>query len=155
MVRHPFKPQSLSLRDLQEEINGLFDRLWHGGIRTGPFDGQEWAPPVDVLDESERFVVRAEVPGLVAADFDVSVSGNVLTIKGNKPSDRREEQQEQYVRAERPFGAFNRSITLPVAVNADGVRATCSKGVLEVSLPKSEEARPKSVRVEVQGGQTA
>ena len=153
MVRHPFKPQSLSLRDLQEEINGLFDRVWHGGIRTAPFDGQEWAPAVDVLDEAERFIVRAEVPGLVTADFDVSVSGNVLTIKGSKPSDRREEQQEQYLRAERPFGAFNRSITLPVAVDADGVQATCTKGVLEVSLPKHEGVRPKSVRVEVQGGQ--
>ena len=88
----PFRKEGqFSLTDLQEEINRMFDRVWHGGLATGPLDGQEWAPSVDVLEEPDRCVVKAEVAGLETGDVDVSMSENILTIKGHKSAERTEE----------------------------------------------------------------
>ncbi len=151
MPRIPFtKEGHIPLSDLQEEMNKLFERLWHGGVTTGPLDGQDWAPPVDVLEEPARYVVKAEVPGLDAGDVDVSISGDALTIKGHKPSERSEGQEANYLRAERRFGNFARSVALPASVDPAKVTAACRQGVLEIILPKKEEARPKSIRVELQ-----
>ena len=74
----------VSLTDLQSEMNNVFQRLWHSGLSTKPFDGQEWAPAVDLFEEPDRFVIMAEVPGLEAADIDLSYAGSELTIKGVK-----------------------------------------------------------------------
>ena len=151
MALLPFRREGhVSLPDLQAEMNRLFDRLWHGSVSAGPFDGQEWAPAIDVLEESDRFVVKAEVPGLEAGDVDVAISGDTLTVKGQKTSERSETERRGYVRMERRFGSFSRSIDLPATVDASKVTASCRRGVLEIILPKKEEARPKSIRVEVQ-----
>jgi len=151
MPKLPFRKEChVSLSDLQQEMNRLLERLWHGGVTAGPFDGHDWAPPVDVLEEPARFVVKAEVPGLDASDVDVSISAEALTIKGHKPSDRAEGQEANYLQTERRFGDFARTVQLPVAVDPEGVTATCRRGVLEIVVPKKEEARAKSVRVELQ-----
>jgi HSP20 family protein len=150
MALLPFrKDMPVTLGDVQNEVNRLFERLWHGGITTGPLDGQDWAPPLDVLDDQDRYVIRAEVPGLDVKDIEVSVSGDTLTLQGHKPAERREGDERKYILMERRYGGFNRSIPLPVGVDASGVTATCRKGVLEIVLPKKEENKPKPIRVEV------
>ncbi|MBN1341466.1 MAG: Hsp20/alpha crystallin family protein [Phycisphaerae bacterium] len=150
MTLKPFgKDMPLSFGQFQSELNQLFERFWHGGIKTGPLDGQDWAPPIDVLEEEDRYVVTVEVPGLESSDIDVAVSGDTLSIKGHRASLRREGDEHGYLRTERQFGSFLRTVQLPVAVEADRISATCRKGVLEITLPKKEEHRPKAIRVEV------
>lgn len=151
MALLPFsKDIPLSPSDFQQEMNRLFERFWHSGISTGPLDGQDWAPMMDVLEEEDRFVVRVEVPGLESKDIEVSVSGDKLTLKGHKPSERREGDERNYLRAERRFGSFQRTIQLPVDVDVSGVTATCRKGVLEIVLAKKEENRPKAIHVQIE-----
>ncbi len=150
MPSFPFRKDiPLTLGDVQNEINRLFERFWHGGITCGPLDGQDWAPPMDVLDDQERYVIRAEIPGLDVKDIEVAVSDNTLTIKGHKPLERREGDERKYILLERRFGSFQRSVPLPAGVDAKDVVATCKKGVLEIVLPKKEESRPKAIRIEV------
>jgi len=150
MTPFPFrKDLPLTIGEVQDEINRLFERLYHGGISTGPLDGQDWAPPLDVLDEPDRYLVRAEVPGLDVKDIEVSVSGDTLTIKGHKPTERREGQERNYILMERRFGNFMRSIRLPAGLEPSGIVATSKRGVLEIVLPKKEESKPKTIRVEV------
>jgi HSP20 family protein len=139
----------LTLGEVQGEINRLFERFWHAGLATGPLDGQDWAPLVDVLDDADRYVVRAEVPGLDVKDIDVAVSDNTLTLRGHKPVERREGDERKYILMERQFGSFQRSITLPAGVEAAGVTATCRRGVIEIVLPKQEESKAKAIRIEV------
>lgn len=147
----PFgKDVPVSVSDLQGEMNRLFDRFWHGGLATGPLDGQDWAPPLDVIEREDRYVIRAEVPGLEAKDIEVSVTGSTLTLRGHKASERREDDDGSVVRAERRFGSFLRTIELPAAVETEGVTASCKKGILEIVLTKKEDARAKAIRVEVQ-----
>jgi HSP20 family protein len=151
MARLPFRKDiPLSLGDVQDEVNRLFDRLWHGGVVTGPLDGQDWAPAIDVAEETDRFVVTAELPGLETAGVDVAISGDALTIKGEKLSDRREDDDRTYLRSERRYGTFSRTVPLPATVDAEKVTARCSHGILEIVLPKKEEARPKSITVTVE-----
>ena len=146
----PFRKEiQMSLRDLQEEINNLFARLWHTGLSTRPFDGQDWAPVADVLEEEDRYLVRAEVPGLTAADIELTYSGGTLVIKGHKDVDYTDDQRKSLVHHERRFGAFSRSVSLPATVEPAKINATCHNGLLEVTLLKTEECRPKAIKVEV------
>ena len=137
-----------SLTELQAEMNNLFQRLWHAGLSTGPLDGQEWAPPLDVVEEAERYVVKAEVPGLDVADIEVTYAHGALTIKGRKKEEFVEEGAGM-VRRERRFGQFARSVSVPGEVEASQISASCRQGVLEVTLPKKEGSRSKAVKIEV------
>jgi len=147
----PFgKDVPVSIGDLQSEMNRVFDRFWHGGLATGPLDGQDWAPPLDVIEQEDRYVIRAEVPGLEAKDIEVSVTGSTLTLRGHKASELREDDDSNVIRAERRFGSFHRAVELPAAVETEGVAACCKRGVLEIALTKKEDARAKTIRVDVQ-----
>ncbi len=151
MALFPFRKEiPLSMADVQDEVNRLVDRVWHLGLRGGPLDGQEWAPAIDVIEEPDRFLVRAELPGLSTEDVDVSISGGTLTIRGQKPSDLPEGDDRQYLRSERRFGAYSRTVPLPTPIDAENASAHCRKGVLEVVLPKKEDARPKIIEITVE-----
>ena len=146
----PFRKEGqIALGDLQQEINGVFERLWHRGLASGPFDGQDWAPAVDVLDQAQQCVIRVEVPGMQATDIDVTCSEGTLVIKGEKACDYDEEDRKGVIRRERRFGGFARSIPLPAGVDAAKIAATCRNGLLEIILPKKEEAKPKVIKIEV------
>jgi HSP20 family protein len=145
-------------RDLMEwrpfrEVSRLrreMDRLWDdyfGSGRRGlqPLTG-EFAPPVDVKETAEQVVVKAEVPGMEAKDINISVSGEVLTIKGEKKSER-EEKEENYHLVERSYGSFSRSLVLPAAVDLDKIEAKYDNGVLTVTCPKKEEVKPKPIEI--------
>ncbi|HEY3246127.1 MAG TPA: Hsp20/alpha crystallin family protein [Phycisphaerae bacterium] len=151
MTLNPFRRDyPVSLSDVQDEINRLLDRVVHGGLSTRPLDGQEWAPLVDIYESPDRFILRAELPGLDAADIDVSLVGEVLTLKGVKPAPPEDPATGRRIRGERRFGGFNRSIELPGPVDASQILAVCRRGVLEVTLPKSASSRPKSIQVKVE-----
>jgi HSP20 family protein len=118
-----------------------------------PYEGiaaqGNWAPPVDIYEtESKDLVIKAELPDMTREDIEVTVEHNVLTLKGTKklPGDVKE---EQFRRVERNYGTFNRSFTLPNTVDSSKVSAEYKNGVLTVKLPYREEARPRTINVEV------
>ena len=101
---------------------------------------------MDVKESADQVVVKAEVPGMDAKDINISVTGEVLTIKGEKKSER-EEKEENYHLVERSYGSFSRSLKLPAAVDLDKIEAKYDKGVLTVTCPKKEEVKPKAIEI--------
>src|SRR3989442_1023352 len=106
-----------------------------------------WLPPVDIEEEGDRVVLRAEIPGVSRDDIDVSVENGTLTLRGEKKQERKIEAENAH-RLERFYGSFSRSFVLPTRINAERIKATYKDGVLEVVLPKAEEARPKKIKVQ-------
>ena len=137
------------LETLQDEMNHPFDfpfSRWPE--RPSGFLGNSWHPAIDVYDEKDNLVVKADVPGLTKDDIEVTIEGNILTIKGEKKLEEKTKEKD-FVREERFYGAFHRAIPLPTGVDADKIKASYKNGVLELTLPKKEEAKPKQISVEV------
>ena len=109
---------------------------------------EEWTPSVDVSEPEDKLLIKAELPGLEAKDVNISISGNLLTIKGEKKKEE-EEQDEHHHYVERYSGSFQRSLRLPVNVQADKVEAIFDKGILKIILAKAEEAKKKEIEVKV------
>lgn len=107
-----------------------------------------WVPPVDVLEEADAIRITAEVPGVRPEDVKISVEGNVLTVHGTKQQ-LAEERTERVHRYERTYGAFERTFTLPATVDAAHIKAGYDNGVLTITLPKAEQAKPRQIQVEV------
>jgi HSP20 family protein len=131
------------LTDLREEIDRLFEAPLP---RTSEFLG--WAPAFDVYEEKDNFVVKAELPGMKKEDISVSLHDGNLIISGERKGETKGEDTEVY-RAERYFGKFQRAVSLPTPVTANKVSAEYKDGILTVTLPKSEEAKPKQIEVQV------
>jgi len=108
-----------------------------------------WSPSVDIYETDENIVLKAELPGVDKKEVSVEVKDNTLFLKGERKREK-EVKEENYHRVERSFGTFMRSFSLPVTVKQDQVKAKFKDGVLEVTLPKAEEAKPKQVKVEVE-----
>lgn len=137
--RSPFE----ELERMRRQMDVLADSLSRGAVR------EPWAgvfPLMNVSEDKGNYYVRAELPGLKAEDLDISVTGNSLSIAGERkiPS---EDEKATYHRREREAGSFNRMITLPTDVDTAKVEARCVDGVLTVVLPKSESAKPKQISV--------
>jgi HSP20 family protein len=122
-----------------------FPYLWRPGF--GRLRGL-FPPAVDIYEKNDDVVVKAEIPGLTKEEIDISLDGQTLTIKGEKKKEE-EVKDEDYYRCERTYGAFSRSIELPVAVQTDKVNASFTDGVLEIRLPKTEQAKRNVVKVKV------
>jgi HSP20 family protein len=137
----PWRP----FREL-EEWDRRFDDMLGRPLWRLPVDERGWMPAVDVFEKADRFVVKAELPGIKEEDIHVSVVGDTLSIRGEKKSET-EVKEEDYYRSERSYGSFYRSIPIPANVNADKIEACFEDGVLEVALPKSVKAKPKKVTV--------
>ena len=131
---------------LHREMDRLWDDYFGSGRRGLQPLQTEFAPAVDVKETADQVVVKAEVPGMEAKDINISVTGDVLTIKGEKKSER-EEKEENYHLVERSYGSFCRSLTLPAAVDLDKIEAKYDKGVLTVTCPKKEEVKPKPIEI--------
>ncbi len=136
------------LENLREDVNRLFQEALNRPGR-GATTSRSWAPPVDVVEYEDKFVLRAELPGMSKEDMDVEMHGDTLTIRGERKFEQ-EEGKENYVRVERTYGKFQRSFTLNVPVKADEIKATYKDGILEVTVPKAEEIKPKKVEVAVE-----
>ena len=137
------------LVSLQERMNRLFEQTLDRsrGEREVMVAGT-WAPAVDIYETPESIVLQAELPGLGKDDIDIQVRDNVLTLKGERRSEK-EVKEGNYLRVERAYGGFQRAFTLPAAVQADKIRAVFKDGVLDVSIPKAEEAKPKQIKIDV------
>ena len=132
------------LTSLRDEINHLFASTFANGGCSDVFNS--WVPALDVYEDLDNLVVRAEVPGMKKEDINISLEKNVLTVSGERRNEKMSEGSETS-REERFFGRFTRSITLPKQVNANAVKATYKDGILTVTLPKAEEAKPKQIEV--------
>ncbi len=141
----PWKPFT-ELATFREEMDKMWNRFFGEWSTLEPFRG-EWAPFLDVSETKESIVVKAEVPGMEPKDIDISLTNDVLTIKGKKEQDK-EESEENFHRIERSYGSFSRSIRLPRGVHSDKIKASYKNGVLKITLPKSEEAKEIKIKVE-------
>ncbi|HEY7252949.1 MAG TPA: Hsp20/alpha crystallin family protein [Methylomirabilota bacterium] len=133
---------------MKSEMDRLFDRLAELRWNELPALG-DWAPSMDVSETKDSLVCKIEVPGMEQKDIQISLQENLLTIKGEKKQEK-EEKDEHYHRIERSYGAFTRSLRLPVAVDAGKVTATVKNGVLTVTLPKTLAAKGTTIPVNVE-----
>ena len=134
------------LTSFRREMDRLFDRFFEGWpFRLSAEEG-EWAPSVDVSETAKEVIVKAELPGMDPKDVDVTVRGDVLSLRGERKREE-EEKGENFHRLERSYGAFARSIRLPAEVDAAKVKATYKNGVLNISLPKTKAASAKKIEV--------
>jgi HSP20 family protein len=136
------------LMSIQSELNQLFGRTFGGeGERVR---GADWVPPLDAHETTDRFVLAVELPGLGPEDVDISVEDNVLTLTGERRfyADRSE---DEFHRIERRYGTFARSLTLPATADANAIEASFDAGVLTITVPKREEAKPRKIQVKATG----
>jgi len=135
------------LSDLRDEIDRLFESPLNELTRTSQLLSG-WTPALDVFEDKDNFIVKAELPGMKKEDIEVSLHDGSLSLSGERQSETKHEDAEVY-RAERFFGRFQRTLTLPTAVAADKANAAYKDGVLTITLPKTEEAKPKHIDVSV------
>lgn len=137
-------PVEMGLARLRNEMDDLFERFFGDPFDVSlPFSGGR-GMRLDLAESESEVVVKAELPGVDPKDVEINVTGNVLTLRGEKKSDR-EESGRDFHFVERQYGSFHRSIPLPTAVDADRVAAEYKNGVLTVTLPKHPDARPKRI----------
>jgi HSP20 family protein len=137
----PWRPRR-EIEDWERYLEDFFGRpMWRL-----PVEERGWMPAVDVFEKDDKFIVKAELPGMKEEDIDVSVVGDALMIKGEKKTES-EVKEADYYRCERSYGSFYRSIPLPSTVDANKIEADFEDGVLEITLPKSPEVKPKKVAV--------
>src|SRR3954451_4849430 len=136
------------LTTLQNEMNRLF-----GSVMDTPPQGnggtlRRWMPAMDLVETTDRFVLRADLLGMSESDVNIEVEDRVLTISGERKAEHTE-NKAVYHRVERAFGSFARSLTLPDGVHAESVSASFDRGVLEVHIPKPEERKPRKISIGV------
>jgi len=134
---------------VQRDINRLFDNFFHSGSPVEEtMAASYFAPAVDIAEQENEYVVKVELPGVTKDDVKISVESSTLTIKGEKKQDK-EEKSKDFHRVERSYGSFQRSFTLPSTVKNDKIDAVFNNGILTITMPKSEEAKPKLIEVKV------
>lgn len=134
------------LDDIQNEINRMFEGM--AGVPDGDNRLSRLYPSVDLSENKDSFVLKAELPGMKKEDVKVTLQNNVLAISGEKKREQ-EEKGKTFHRIERSYGSFSRTVELPVAVKTDAIKAEFKDGVLTVELPKVEEAKPKEIAISV------
>lgn len=142
---------SLINRDWAVDDNAYFgnimDSLWKSFDLPVVFSGrEEWAPAIDVSETQTAYIVKAELPGMDKEAIDIAITDGVLTVSGEKKVETKEEK-ENYILTESRYGKFSRSFALPSDASSEKVDATFTNGVLTISVPKSEAAKPKKITV--------
>ena len=131
---------------LQEQVNRLFNEAFD---RKGEESSlSAWAPAVDIQETEQELVVKADLPGIDPKDLDIRVENNLLTIRGERKFEKKV-NEDSYLRVERSYGSFARSFTLANTVNSEAIQADYQNGVLTLTIPKREEAKPKQIKVNV------
>jgi len=143
----PWKPIG-ELNTLRSEMDSLWDRFFPERPFHETYQTYEWLPSIDLKENKDALVVKAELPGLEAKDVELTLTEDILTIRGEKKEEK-EEKDEHHFFVESYCGAFERKIKLPMHVRTDKIDATFDKGVLTIKLPKSEEAKKKEIKIEV------
>jgi HSP20 family protein len=131
------------------DLHTRLDRLFEDLVASG--EKREWTPAIDVIRNKDQIVVRVDMPGIKPDEIKVQVDDDILTVSGEH-EESTEQKDEQFVRRERRYGSFMRSIALPAGVDPDKVAATTKDGVLEVSVPLPKEAKKKTVEITPKAG---
>lgn len=143
MAIQRYRPLSL-LDELQREMNSLFQTP----TTESSFNSEEWSPAVDISEDQDKFTIHADLPGVKSEDIEVTAENGILTIKGERQG-HKEEEKDNYRRVERFSGSFIRRFTLPERADLDNIAARTRDGVLELTIPKSVEAKPRRIEVKV------
>ena len=138
----PFRDLNL----LQDRMNRLFDDAGRGWRADEPAATTTWSPAVDIFETEGEIVVKAELPGMERKDITLHLENNVLSLRGERKFEK-ETKDENYHRIERSYGAFSRSFAIPATVDEEKIRADYKDGVLNIVLPKKEQARPKQIKI--------
>jgi HSP20 family protein len=136
------------LSSIQSEMNRLFNTFFDTPTAGSGQAARRWIPAMDLVETDDSFVLKADLPGLAEDDVNIEVEENVLTVSGERKEEH-EEKREGFVRVERSYGSFRRSLTLPEGVDPEAVSASFEKGVLEVRIPKPEQRKPRKVAIQV------
>lgn len=131
---------------LQEQVNRLFNDVFERNHQDSSLSA--WAPAVDIYETEHELVVKADLPDVDPKDLDIRVENNVLTIRGERKFEKKV-NEDNYLRVERSYGSFSRSFSLSNTVNSEAIKADYQNGVLSLSIPKREEAKPKQIKVNV------
>jgi HSP20 family protein len=131
---------------LQDQINRLFNEAFDRSSQEGSLT--TWAPAVDIFETEHELVVKADLPDVKPEDLDIRVENYVLTIRGERKFEKKV-TEDKYLRVERSYGSFSRSFSLANTVNSEAIKADYKDGVLTLSIPKREEAKPKQIKVQV------
>ena len=134
------------LLSIQDEMNRVVDDFFGRPMTKLEWTEGVWSPSVDVSETKDSVVIKAEMPGMNKDDVKISIQDNVLTLKGEK----KQERDANYHRIERSYGSFCRSFTLPTLVKTDEIKASYKNGVLNITLPKTEEVKPKEIPINVE-----
>lgn len=135
------------LRTIQEQMNRLIDLAWNRESGEDIREGA-WQPPVDIYEDENSVIIKAELPDVDQKDIEVKIEDNTLILRGERKQDQTI-KKENYHRIERFYGSFQRSFALPLTIDREKVQASCEKGILTIVLPKREETKPKQINVEV------
>lgn len=139
------------LNTIQSEMNRLFNTFFDTPTgRGGNGASRRWLPAMDLVETADDYVLRADLPGLGEQEVNVQLEDNVLTISGERKAETQTEH-EGYHRLERAFGGFSRSLTLPNGVDPESIQAHFDRGVLEVTIPKPEQKKPRQVQIKLGG----
>src|SRR5215203_2584957 len=136
------------LKTLQDEVNRLFSTNFSRGFGDEGLSRGAWTPNVDIFENKDEIVLEAELPGMSREDFELTIENNVLTLRGERRFEKRDEA-DNYHRVERAYGAFTRSFTLPQTVSGEGATVEYKSGVLRAALRKREEVKAR--RIEIKG----
>jgi HSP20 family protein len=141
---------SRELAHMQDRINRIFGDVYRGGgDHDAVLNRGDWLPPVDIFqNDNHEIVLTAEIPGVRKEDLDIRVENNTLTIRGERKREQ-ETAKENYHRVERLYGTFTRAFSLPSTVDNEKVNAEFKDGVLKVTLPARDEAKPRQIQVQV------
>jgi len=142
----PFQPFR-GFTSLQGQINRLFNEAFDRTSEEGNLTS--WAPAVDIYETEHNLVVKADLPDIKPEDLDIRVENNILTIRGERKFEKKVDENN-YLRVERAYGSFSRSFSLANTVNTEAIQADYQNGVLTLSIPKREEAKPKQIKVRVE-----
>jgi HSP20 family protein len=134
--------------EIQQEVNRIFDSFFGRPSAQGARGDRVWAPLVDMYETKDDLVLMAEVPGVKEKDVSVSITGDLISIKGERRFDE-EMKEPSVLHLERVYGRFERLVQLPMPVQADKVKATYRDGVLEIRLPKAEEVKPRQIKIDI------
>jgi HSP20 family protein len=143
------------MASLQSEVNRLLNTFFDSpasGAADGPM--RRWAPAMDLVEGEDHYVLKADLPGMDEGDVRIELEDDTLAISGERKAEHAD-AKDGYVRVERAFGAFHRSLTLPRGVDPEQITASFDKGVLEVRIPKPQESRPRRVAIRVGEGPDA
>jgi HSP20 family protein len=142
-------PAFRGLESLRRDMNRMFDEFFRGDILADEsFFGRDWTPPVDVVENDNAFILKAELPGMNKDDVKITLENNLLTIRGEKKNET-EKKEGNFHRVERSYGMFERSFTIPGTITASEIDAQYKDGILTLTLPKAAEAKPKLIDVKV------